>query len=194
MIKRQKRMATHIEVAFEEAALRYSIRDNSGERTMTVDYAEIPSGSRRVFEKNLWLRNVGLIWVVLGAIFLIAEPLGLPMTLKGGFWIIIGGACLAFYRLTQTNYTVIDAAAGSIFVIEDKEAPALLDEISRRRRERLLALHGEADLQNDPEREVQKFEWLVREAVMDRAAADKRIAAVRANAAGRGGDRHRTVH
>jgi len=181
---KQKRMANFTSFEFGDSALRYSIKDNSGERELTIDYVDLPSTSRRVFEKNSWLRNVGVLWSVLGV-----ATIGLAIASGGalsgsGLWLVLGAGCLVAYRYLQTNYTVFDTSAGSIWVVEDKMHTAIVGEIESRRKARLFALYGALNLENDPQREIQKIEWLAKEGVIDRGAADKQIAAVRLSASG----------
>ena len=173
---RQKRMANHVRFEFESAELKYSIRDNSGERELRVDYANVPRTTRRVFERNNWLRNVGLLWCALGVISIGLSFIASNATLGSAFWLFIGAGCLGFYKLTQTNYTVIDTNAGSIWVIEDAQAEAIVRELRDRRNARLMALYGNFDPNNDRARELQKFDWLVEEQVITRAEADRLIA------------------
>lgn len=173
----QKRMANHIRFEFEDAALRYWIRDNSGEREMRVDYANIPKETRRVFERNNWLRNVGLMWCALGVIMLGLAAAASRATLGSAFWLFIGASCLGFYKLTQTNYTVIDTDQGSIWVIENAQAETVLKELRDRRKTRLMSLYGSFNPDNDRTRELQKYDWLVEQQVLTREEADKLIAA-----------------
>ncbi len=181
---KQKRMANFTAFFFGESSLRYSIKDNSGERELTVEYVDLPSSSRRVFEKNSWLRNVGALWCVLGVVMMGLAFAGGERPAGGTLWLILGGGCLVAYRFLQTNYTVFDTSAGSVWVIEDKAHASILAEIASRRKGLLLARYGAVNLENDPEREIQKIEWLVKESVLDRDMADKQISAVRAAASG----------
>lgn len=170
---RQKRMANQVRFEFEPAELKYSIRDNSGERELRIDYANVPRATRRVFERNNWLRNVGLLWCALGVISIGLSFIASNATLGSAFWLLIGAGCLGFYKLTQTNYTVIDTNAGSIWIIEDAQAEAIVRELRDRRNARLMALYGNFDPNNDRARELQKFDWLVEEQVITRAEADR---------------------
>lgn len=181
---KQKRLANFASFSFGDSALRYAIKDNSGEREITIDYADLPSVSRRVFEKNTWLRNVGLLWSILGVVTIGLAVAGGGALSGSGLWLILGAGCLIAYRFLQTNYTVFDSPAGSIWVIEDKSHAAIIGEIASRRKARLFSLYGALNLENDPQREIQKIEWLVKEGVIDRTAADKQIAAVRLSVSG----------
>jgi hypothetical protein len=171
----QKRMANHIRFEFGPTELRFWIRDNSGERDLTADYADLPSSTRRVFEKNTWVRNVGYLWCVIGAVAVAAAAIAGTLSPGSAFWLALGVACLGFYRATQTTYTVLDANAGSIWIIEDKQLATILNELQSRRKTRLLDIYGTFNPNNDPEREAQKFDWLVKEKILTREEANHRL-------------------
>lgn len=172
----QKRMATSIRFDFGPTELRYFVRDNSGERESVVDYANLSGTTRRVFEKNIWLRNVGLLWCVIGAIS-VATAVSAGMLGVGSlFWLGLGIGCVAAFYLTQSRYTVFDTEAGAVFVLEDKQVETIVSEMKARRRARLLALYGDYNPANPIEQEQRRFDWLVKEQALSREEADRRIA------------------
>lgn len=172
----QKRLANNIRFEFGETELKYWVRDNSGERDLTIDYANLPKSTRRVFERNNWIRNVGILWCLIGAVSIGLTVAGSGLLSGSGFWLFVGAACLIFYRLTQTNYTVLDSESGAIWIMDDKQSASILSEMQSRRKKRLLEIYGEFNPNNDRERELQKFDWLVKEQVLSREEANLRIA------------------
>ena len=172
----QKRMATNIRFEFTEVELKYWIRDNSGERDLNIDYSQAPGATRRVFERNNWLRNVGALWCLLGTVTMGLAAVGSRPLAGASFWLLLGVACLIFYRLTQTNYTVLDTDNGTIWIMEDKQFASILSELQSRRKARLLDIYGAFNPNNDHDREIQKYDWLVKEQVLSREEADRRIA------------------
>ncbi|MCK5750442.1 MAG: hypothetical protein KAH44_29765 [Oricola sp.] len=175
----QKRMATQTWFTFEEHELNHRVRDNSGELSFTVDYAAIPSNRRIVFSRNNWLRNVGLIWCVLGVIQIGLAFMGGNPGLGAGFWLLIGLGCLGFYRLTWSEFTVLDAREGSIWIIKDKQHDEILGAIEERRKSHLLAWYKGLDFGDNPEAEVEAIEWLVKQKAISKDEGDQRIAEVR---------------
>lgn len=176
----QKRMATQTWFTFEERELRHRVRDNSGEVEFAVEYGAIPANKRVVFNRNNWLRNVGLIWCVIGLI-----QIGLALANGGAlagsaFWFLIGIGCLGFYRLTWSEYTVFDTPEGPIWIIRDKDHDAILSAINDKRKDYLLAWYHSLDFSDEPEREVQTIEWLMKQDVMSKADGQHRIEAIRA--------------
>src|SRR5690606_1297887 len=61
----QRRNANRIRHVFGEQSLQYYQQDGSGSRSFNVDYMDI---SRTLVERNDWLRNVGLLWLAIGAV------------------------------------------------------------------------------------------------------------------------------
>ncbi len=178
----QKRLATNIKFEFGAADLHFWIRDNSGERDAVIDYSDIPVARRRVFDRNTWLRNVALLWCLLGVVQIaIALFAARPIT-GAAFWLVLGLVCLAAYRLSHSSYTVIDTDKGSIWILENKQSDQILEQLTERRKFRLKELYGSINPNNDPEREIQKFEWLVSEQALTRVDADRLISEVRGSA------------
>jgi hypothetical protein len=147
----QKHMARQIGFDFGPTELAYKIRDNGGENELTVDYAAFPLNRRRVFDRNTWLRNAGILWCVLGIVIAGIDAAGQSLTIMSGFWLYIGAGCLIFYKTTQAAYTVFDTQGGSIWVLEDKQFGTIIETIRQRRKDRLLGVYGAIDLENDPE-------------------------------------------
>lgn len=172
----QKRLATNIRLDLGPMEVRYFVRDNSGERETLIDYANLSGTTRRVFEKNLWLRNVGLMWCVLGVITIGLAVAADRLGVGSAFWLGLGLACLGVFYLTQSRYTVFDSESGAVFVLEDKQHETIVNELVTRRRARLLDLYGDFNPANPIEQERRKYEWLVKEQAMTREEADRRIA------------------
>jgi hypothetical protein len=171
-------MATRTAFTLGEEELAYEHQDNSGAWSLEIDYAKIPGKRRSVFQRNNWLRNVGFIWVALGAIQIGLAVAGGGASLGAAFWLFIGLGCLAFYRLTWSAYTVIDTEEGAICVIQDKQHDIILGAIDERRREKLLAWFNAIDFQGNDVREMQTIDWLVKQGVMEKDKAQARRAEI----------------
>lgn len=175
-------MATETWFDFGDKELTYRVRDNSGDVEFDIEYSSIPAKRRSFFERNNWLRNVGLIWVVLGLL-----QIGLAITgersLSGsGFWFAIGLGCLAFYRLTWSEYTIFDTDEGSIWILKNKLHNEIESKIDEERKRHLLAWYHGIDFSHDPEREIQTIESLRKRDALESSEAEKRIAELRATA------------
>ncbi len=175
----QKQMAMKTWFTFEDRDLSYKARDNSGEVAFSVDYEAISANSRRVFNRNNWLRNVGLLWCVIGVI-----QIGLALASGNvgpgaAFWFVIGAGCLVFYRLTWSEYTAFETPHGSLFVINDKNHDAIVAEIDDRRKAGLLAWYHSLDFSGEPVAEAQTVEWLMKQDVLTKAEGEARLAELR---------------
>ena len=177
----QKRMATNTWLSFEEKELQYRVRDNSGDIEFSVEYGGIPAKSRSVFERNNWLRNVGLIWCALGVINIGLALTGSQPLAGSAFWLMIGTGCLVFYRFTWAEFTVFDTNEGSIWVIRDKQHEDILAAISSRRETTLLAWYRSQDYSNDPMQEIPTVEWLIKQKALTKKDGEARIAEIKSN-------------
>lgn len=157
----QKKLSNQTTFEFGEDKLKYSLKDGSGKRTFSTDYGDIyDEDFDELEEKNEWFRNVGILWVLLGAYQIGSRFMG-SGNLSGSMWLTLGIICLITYRLRITKFTVIDAEKGRIFIIKDAQHSQLLDEISIRRKKQWKVRYGPINYDNDPQSELKKFQWLL---------------------------------
>lgn len=176
---KQKHLATRTWLSFNEDELSYKIRDNSGEVQFSVQYGSIPATTRLVFERNNWLRNVGLIWCVLGVIQIAAALGGSKGFTVPGFWLIVGLGCLAFYRATWSSFTVFDTQNGSIFILSDKQSDDILALIQERRSAQLLQWFKQTDYGDDVQARANAIEWLKEQNAISDEEAKSMIAEIK---------------
>lgn len=180
---KQKRMATKTSFKFDDTELHHLVRDNSGEIEFSVSYGAIPAKPRKVFNRNNWLRNVGVIWVVLGLISVGLALVGArgdeSSILGSSFWLFIGLGCLAFYRLTWSEYSVYDTEVGSIWVVHDDQHDDIVAAMQERRKERLLAWFHSLEFEGNVENEIDTIEWLEKNGVFSADQARDRIEELR---------------
>lgn len=172
-------MATHTWFDFGESALTYRLRDNSGDHTFEVEYGAIPYERRSVFDRNQWLRNVGLIWCALGVIEVGMAMSGMRSFSGSAFWLMIGLGCLAFYRLTWSEYTVFDSEEGSIWVLKDKSHDEIQSKLDDERKRHLLAWYRGIDFGGDAEQEIRTIEWLVKRKALSSNEASAQISEIK---------------
>lgn len=176
----QKKLSTLIEFAFDDEELHYRVKDNSGDRKMAIAYASIPPDKRIVHERNVWWRNVGALWCILGVVQVGLALSSARLTTWSVFWLVLGLGCLAVYYIASSSYTVIDTEQGSIWVMFGAQHDVILSKIDERRKSDLLAWYRNTDFGDDAEREIQAVKWLVRQEAMTRQESEKRIASLRA--------------
>lgn len=180
LVIRQKKFSTQHTFTLSESSFNFAYKEKLGSGDMDVMYADLPVKTSVRIDANHWLRNVGYIWVAVGSAML---TLGIIRGDYRGqaFWLLVGLVCLAFYKLSKVSYTVFSVSGGAILVIQDgKKHDQIVSELRQRRRQQLLALYGEVNFDNEPEREVAKFEWLAQNDVLSQAEADEKIRQVRA--------------
>lgn len=177
----QKKLSNRHTFTFGADSFNFAYRDKSGSGDVDMVYADFPLKSSTRIEQNMWLRNVGFLWAVLGLVQM-GYALVSARSLSGtGFWLLLGLACLMWAHLSKVTYTVFSAERGSVWVIQDaKSHDQIIDEIQSRKKSQLLALYGDINLDNGLDREVGKFRWLAEQRALSTEEAERRIAQVQA--------------
>lgn len=174
----QKKFSNKTTFEFENETLKYTVEDKGGAGDIIFSYADFPQKSSMKIEKNGWLRNVGLIWVLLG-VFQLGTAIAAQSPLAGkGFWFLLGLMCLLMYRIAITKYSVFSMENGTVYIIKDKKHDEILEEINERRKKQLLLWYGEVNIDNDAENEIAKFKWLQSQNVISKEEAEEKIAHV----------------
>lgn len=157
----QKKSSNQTTFEFGKEKLKYSIKDSSGKKTFSTEYGSISDEDfDELEEKNAWFRNVGILWVLIGAVQIIGRLME-SGSFSGSIWLTLGIICLITYRFKTTNYTIVDAEKGRIFIIQDEQHSKILDEISKRRKKQWKLWYGSINYENDPQNELNKFQWLL---------------------------------
>lgn len=172
----QKKRSNRHAFTFHEDHFNYAYEDKSGSGDADVAYADLPRKRSIQIERNDWLRNVGLLWIVIG-IFQLGSALYAGTSVSGrGFWLLVGVVCVAWAHLSTRRYSVFSTEHGGIFVLQDKQHDRIVEELTRRRHDQLLRWYGEIDPQNDLEAEKRRFRWLVEQGALEPEEAEARIA------------------
>ncbi len=156
----QKRFSNQTGFKFQEDSLEYTVKDNSGRRTFTVEYAGISTDSGEIEERNAWYRNVGFFWVLIGA-FSVFSHFTESGEIRGSIWLTLGVICFALYGYLKTTYTTLDSEKGQIFIIKDSKHDDIESEIESRRKNQWFRWYGSVDYGNEPNSEIGKFQWLL---------------------------------
>ena len=156
----QKRFLNQTNFKFGEDSLEYTIKDRSGRRTFSVEYAGIPTDSGEIEERNDWYRNVGLFWVVIG-VYIVLSRFNETGEIDGSIWLTLGVLFFALYGYLRTTYTTLDSEKGRIFIIQDSKHDQIKLEIDSRRKNQWLRWYGKIDYNNEPQHEIGKFQWLL---------------------------------
>ena len=64
----QKKSSNQTKFEFGDEKLKYTVKDASGKKTFTTEYGSISDDDfDELEEKNDWFRNVGILWILIGA-------------------------------------------------------------------------------------------------------------------------------
>jgi hypothetical protein len=144
---------------FGEDTLKYTIKSESNTSTFSVKYDAISTDRAELETRRNSFRNFGILMIIVGVVHL-----SIMFLEKGSFafsvWFAIGLLFLVTYYLTKTAYSVIQTDKYSILIIKDKKHDIIFKEIFRRRKSLYLSLYGNINYENDPNDEINKFQWL----------------------------------
>lgn len=177
MEMKQQKNSNKIRFAFGEDALDYSIEDGSGSRSFSVPYTEISRDRQMLVERNQWLGNVGLLWLVLGAGLTAFSFIGEEGP-KISVWLWVGAACYAIYRFRTTRFTIVPTDKGNLCVIDDADGQRVLQAIESHR---VRQFRSEYDFMPDgetPEQCRARFKWLHKEGALSDEELKQRLTMV----------------
>jgi hypothetical protein len=171
----QKKLSHKHTFTFEEASFNFSFEDKTGSDDVDIAYTHFPQKSSVTIEQNYWLRNVGILWCIVGTM-----QLGLSLGAEGplavkSFWLMLGILCLIWFRYSKVVYSVFKAEAGHVFVIQGDEHDRIIHEIHSRRKKQLFDWYGEINIETDLDSEIEKFKWLSSEKVLTDEQAQQKI-------------------
>ncbi len=164
---RQKKGGNRTHFEFESEYLEYELQEKAGTDSFRVAYSALPYRVHEFIERNEWLRNVGLLWLLIGILITgwrLSESI-----LQLSMWIPIGLGCLGWYWFSIVRYSTLQTGEGKIFVIRDAQHDRILEELLARRVDQLKRSYAFVDHDNDPANELRKFQWLLDNRVIDEA-------------------------
>jgi hypothetical protein len=177
----QSRHSNHIRWAFDTDEVHYFIEDSSGSRSMSVAYSAISRDRQTFVERNAWLRNVGLLWLALGAV--ITGMAAIKGEFAPSFWLFIGAGCYAVHRLRVTRFTIVPSEKGNLLVIDGDDGQRILDELAARRADYYRREYDFMPQGETADQHRNRFQWLHREGALSDSELAQRLAMVDANEA-----------
>ena len=175
MVVIQKKGSTKLTFTFHKDYLNFAYDEKTGSGDIDVNYANIPIKTSIVKEMNEWLRNVGILWVIIGTLQILrAFHLGLPMSTRG-FWLFVGMGCVGWAYLSKKIFTIFKTENGNFFVLQNKDHDEIIFKLQSRRKKQLFQWYGEIDFENDIENEIGKFRWLESQGVISQEEAENKI-------------------
>lgn len=183
----QKRGSRRTRYVFQEDRLEYAWNDSSGSRSFSVPYTGISRDRDTLTERNEWARNAGILWIIIGA-GLAAIGLANGTGARGGFWLLLGIGCVAWWWFRVSRYTVLPSEKGNLLVIDGPDGQAVLEQIDARRAAQFRAEYDFFPEGETPEQLRSRFRWLHREGALDDETLQQRLAEVEARTRRAGGD------
>lgn len=171
----QKKFFNTIKFEFGSESFKYYRKDNQTEEQFRVAYTSVPNDRSTFTDKNIWLRNVGFIWCLLGLIILGFGAVDGSLSIADGLWLLLGAICLIVFKYAQVKYTIFRTAKGNVLVLQNDDHEKVVDEIFKYRREQFLMIYGDINSENDINEEIGKFKWLRDEGVITDNEFDKKI-------------------
>ncbi len=175
---KQKKLSNQHTFTFNEHSLNFAFKNKSGAEDVDVEYGTFPDKSSLLIEQNDWLRNVGILWFLLGALNIGRAVFSDNPVTGTGLWLFLGIICLIWFAVTKVRYSVFKTETSNIFVIQNGQHDHIIDEISKRKKAQLLQWYGDVNVDNDPESEINKFRWLAEQNVITKVQAEEKIAQV----------------
>ncbi|GHA72080.1 hypothetical protein [Cognatilysobacter bugurensis] len=181
---KQRRNSNRIRYVFGEDELQYQWEDGSGSRSFSVPYTDISRDRQTLVERNAWLRNVGLLWLAIGAGTTAINWFSAG-ELKASIWLLIGAGCYGAYRLRSTSFTIVPSEKGSLLVIDGEEGRRILAEIESRRAAQFRREYDFMPEGDTAEQLRGRFKWLHKEGALSDEELQRRLAVVDASDAAR---------
>ncbi|WP_028577819.1 hypothetical protein [Desulfomicrobium escambiense] len=154
----QRSYSTTITFDFEQDALTYTRVDAYGSHSFQLPYGSIGMDPRMTSERNGTLFSGAILlsaWGMAQAAYTMIRG-----DLLGAIFMLPGGLCFLLHAALKTNITSLSSDEGEIAIMHDGNFERIMSEIRERRKKQLLDWYGNIDFGNDPEEEIQKFEWL----------------------------------
>lgn len=176
----QNRHSNRIRYVFGEDEVQYSLQDSSGSRSFSVPYTDISRDRQTLVERNQWLRNVGLLWLALGAVITVTNLIGKAQVVPS-MWLFLGAACYAVYHFRSTRFTIVPSDKGNLLVIDDADGQKIIGELETRRAAQFRSEYDFMPEGDTPDQHRNRFKWLHREGALSEEELRQRLAVVDAS-------------
>jgi hypothetical protein len=159
----QKVSGLRTEFDFQEKGIQYLVSDRTGTREAFTPYESIQIGNRLEVQKPIFSHLVrGVLMLFFGGISLLISAAyhDIRAEMLAFFCIAIGGISVGYAKWKKTKYTILKGTVHNLVLIRDKQYDEILQQITRRWKDRFKILLAHIDPANPPEKELKKFEWL----------------------------------
>jgi hypothetical protein len=170
----QKHGSSRTRYLFHDDRVEYSWKDSGGSRAFSVPYTGISRDRESLTERNAWLRNAGILWIILGGV-LLAIGLSSGDGPRGLLWLVLGTGCVAMWWFHVARYVVLPSEKGNLLVIDDKEGQRILEQIESRRAAQFREEYDFFPEGDSPEQLRNRFKWLHREGALSDEELQRRL-------------------
>lgn len=162
----QKRFSNATRFALGKDDFEYELRTEGSVRTYRLEYSELTSERESLVDRNPWWRNVGLIWMVLGALMAVAKFVD-TQTVTLPVWLWLGAICYGVYHFRVIRFHIIPAERCSVLIIDNASGQEILRELESRRAAQLRARYDFISRSEHPDQQRSRFHWLGKQGVLD---------------------------
>lgn len=158
----QKRGLAKTRYVFNDERVEYAWQDSSTSRSFSVPYTEISRDRQTLTERNAWYRNLGVIWLLIGALLIVVSwsSADRSSVWSGVFWMLLGAASYGYFRFNVTRYVIIPSDKGNLLIIDDEKGERIVGEIESRRKAQFQAEYDFFPDGDSPEQLRKRFNWL----------------------------------
>ena len=179
---RQKRNGNHTRLKFGKDELDYAVIEKNGSSSFRVRYADIGRNRDFFIERNTWLQNVGVLWMVIGVV-VIAINVAADRS-PWSIWLPLGIGCWLWAHFRTTRYSKIVTGAGTLYIIDDAQKDAILKELEDRRLNQLRRWYDFLSQDEDLPRQRARYQWLYDEGALSESELEQRLGALELQFAG----------
>ncbi len=170
----QKRFSSRTRFEFGRDEFGYTLHADGSTRSYRLEYADLSRDRETLVERSSWWRNVGVIWMALGAILAVAAYAE-SQTLRLPIWLWLGAACYAVYHFKVIRYRIIPAERCNVLIIDDARAQEIVEELERRRGVQLRARYDYLSAAEHPEQQRHRIRWLQVQGALDENEVSARM-------------------
>jgi hypothetical protein len=153
----QRKLGTKTEYEFQDDQLKFTLKTSSSTQTFFASYGSLDFKRVTDFiEQNEWLKNLGLLWMLLSAVFFMLRG---PVHALG--FLVLGGLAYGVGYMTKKTFSHIPADNCNVLVLKGPlhdEVVTALKEAERRYLRRYAGIYHE----EAPDSAMHRFEALLK--------------------------------
>lgn len=147
--------------------LKLFMKSSSSKGEYSIPYDSITSEKIEITEQNDNFKNYSIYLAVVSVIAILLLVL---FNVRTSFPIFIIGA-VVLYILYIRSKVVFTGLVGNrnVYIIQDDQHDEILDAIYKARTNYMKKEYGQVNVKNDPQKEVEKFKWLLNQKIISQS-------------------------